>query len=198
MNPGSYAPLALVSRVLVGIGWAWFFVFFVFRRRAKNETETRSEPASKAGIFLQMASFVALWMLQRPLPRAGVPLGVAETVLDILAPILSFVSAWIGLTAVRTLGKEWSYQARLVEGHRLVTEGPYAFVRHPIYTGMFGKLLAANFAFGHWLGLLIAMPLFLVGTWIRIRSEEKLLRDAFGSEYEAYARRVRGLVPFVV
>jgi protein-S-isoprenylcysteine O-methyltransferase Ste14 len=79
----------------------------------------------------------------------------------------------------------------------LVTRGPYAWVRHPIYTAMLGKLLASNFAFGDWLGLAVAGTLFVIGTSIRIRSEERLLRDAFGPEYEAYARRVPGFIPGV-
>jgi protein-S-isoprenylcysteine O-methyltransferase Ste14 len=73
--------------------------------------------------------------------------------------------------------------------------GPYAWVRHPIYTAMLGKLLASNFAFGHWLGLAIAGPIFVIGTLIRIGAEEKLLRAAFGGQYEAYAKRVPAFVP---
>ena len=150
------------------------------------------------GIALQMVSFALVWMFQRPLRRAGAPLGMGEIVLDLLAPVLSIVSAWIGLSAVRTLGEQWSYTARLIEGHQLVVRGPYRRVRHPLYTGMLGKLLASNFAFGHWLGLLIAGSVFMVGTFIRIRSEEKLLRSQFGPAYEQYARSVRALLPWVV
>jgi len=76
-----------------------------------------------------------------------------------------------------------------------VTRGPYAWVRHPIYTAMLGKVVACNFAFGHWLGLLL-VPIYVTGTMIRIRSEEKLLRAAFGPEYEAYARRVPAFIPW--
>ncbi|HXJ67298.1 MAG TPA: isoprenylcysteine carboxylmethyltransferase family protein, partial [Verrucomicrobiae bacterium] len=99
------------------------------------------------------------------------------------------------LAAVRTLGKQWSYEARVIEGHELVTQGPYRFVRHPIYTAMLGKLLASNFAFGHWLGLVIAGSVFVVGTLIRIQAEEKLLRETFGTAYAEYAQRVPAFLP---
>ena len=112
-----------------------------------------------------------------------------------LAPLVSIASVWLGLAAVRMLGKQWSYEARVIEGHQLITQGPYAWVRHPIYTAMLGKLLASNFAFGHWLGLVIAGTVFVLGTLIRIRSEEKLMRATFGEQYEAYARRVPVFVP---
>lgn len=47
----------------------------------------------------------------------------------------------------------------------------------------------------HWIGLLAGLVLISVGTAIRVRAEEKLLRDQFGAEYEEYARRVPGIVP---
>jgi protein-S-isoprenylcysteine O-methyltransferase Ste14 len=188
------ALLPLVSRLLVAAGWVWFFIAFVFRRESGG-AGNRRERISSLGIALQMVAFALVWMLQRPLPAAGARLDALEIARDVLAPVLGFASIGIGLAAVRTLGKEWSYEARLIEGHRLVTDGPYRFVRHPIYTAMLGKLVASNFAFGAWLGLLIAGGVFVVGTLIRIRAEEKLLREAFGAAYEDYARRVPAFVP---
>ena len=196
----SVAWLPLISRCLVAIGWAGFFVFFFMRATGRKDTsarETKRDRSSVLGIVIQMVAISLTWMLQRHLPTAGVPLSAGEITLDLLAPVLSLASAWIGLSAASTLGRQWSYAARLVEGHALVTEGPYRLVRHPIYTAMLGKLLAANFAFGHWLGLVIALPLFLVGTSIRVRSEERLLRSQFGTEYDDYAKRVPAFVPFV-
>ena len=97
--------------------------------------------------------------------------------------------------AVKTLGKEWSLTARLVEGHKLATTGPYAYVRHPIYTGMLGMLLATGLAASHWAAILIALVVFFAGTIIRVRSEEKLLREAFGDQFENYSRRVPAILP---
>ena len=85
--------------------------------------------------------------------------------------------------------------ARLVEGHTLIQDGPYRFVRNPIYTGMFGMLLATGLAAGRWIPLLVGIVLFTAGTYIRIRSEERLLRQAFGSEFEDYVRKVPALIP---
>lgn len=197
MHLDQYPTLPLVSRILVAVGYLGFFVVFVFKKKPQ-EREAKREPASIAGIALQVVAFALVWRIQRPFPAAGVPLGAGEIALDVLAPVLSIVSMWLGFSALRTLGRQWSYAARLVEDHKLVTEGPYRLVRHPIYTAMFGKLLATNFAFGHWVGLLAAGTVFVIGTEIRIRSEEKLLRGAFGAEYEDYARRVKAFIPFVL
>jgi protein-S-isoprenylcysteine O-methyltransferase Ste14 len=195
---GSFALLPVATRVFVAVGYVVFFALILFKKRPAGEKKAKSDPTSRVGIALQMLAFALVWLLQRPLPRAGEPLSTAEVVLDVAAPILTIVSAWIGLSAVRTLGRQWSYEARLIESHQLIVEGPYRWVRHPIYTAMLGKVIATNFAFGHWLGLLVAVPVFMIGTMIRTRSEESLLRGQFGAQYEDYARRVRGMIPWVV
>src|SRR5438034_10719831 len=111
--------------------------------------------------------------------------------------VMAITTVWCCSTAIRALGKQWSLAARLVEGHKLVKEGPYSVVRKPIYTGMFGMLLATGLAVSHWIGLLMAILVFAVGTAIRVHSEERLLRGAFGEEFEAYARKVPAVVPFL-
>jgi protein-S-isoprenylcysteine O-methyltransferase Ste14 len=197
MQWGQVAPIALVSRIMVAVGWLGFFVFFFSQANPARAAETKRAPASTFGIVLQMVGYSLVWMLQRHPPAAGAPLSAAEITLDVLAPVVSVLSAWMGLSAVRTLGRQWSYTARLVQDHELVTQGPYRIVRHPIYAAMFGKLLATNFAFGHWIGLPVAGSVFVIGTLIRIRAEERLLREAFGAEFEAYAQRVPTFIPFV-
>ena len=79
-----------------------------------------------------------------------------------------------------------------------MTEGTYSVVRNPIYTGMFGMLLASSLAVSHWIGLSMAIVVFAIGTFIRVRSEEKLLREAFGAEFDEYARRVPAVIPFLI
>ena len=58
-------------------------------------------------------------------------------------------------------------------------------------------LLATGLAISSWLGLIIAVALFVLGTTIRIQSEEKLLRNAFGEEFDAYAQKVPAILPFM-
>jgi protein-S-isoprenylcysteine O-methyltransferase Ste14 len=60
---------------------------------------------------------------------------------------------------------------------------------------MLGMLVATGLAVSHWAALLVALVVFFVGTVIRVRSEEKLLRGAFGEQFEAYARRVPAILP---
>ena len=104
-------------------------------------------------------------------------------------------SVWLGMDAVRTLGKNWSLAARVITDHELIATGPYAFVRHPIYTGMLGMLIANGLVFGTWYSLLAGIAIYWLGTALRTRREEALLRQTFGAAYEDYARRVPPLLP---
>src|SRR5690242_4593477 len=163
-------------------------IFFFMAKRSRDKTR-RADPRSIIAIFIQGIAFGIAWMLSRkpftpflPIDWRAQYIVAAITVLLVLASLI-FVTA-----AVRTLGKQWSLQARVLEHHELIRRGPYRIVRHPIYTGMFGMLIASSLVDGHWLGLIIASVVYYLGTMIRIRSEEKLLREQFGSQYDEYAR----------
>ncbi|HEX9544816.1 MAG TPA: isoprenylcysteine carboxylmethyltransferase family protein [Pyrinomonadaceae bacterium] len=119
--------------------------------------------------------------------------------LEFLAAAIAIVAAsgsvLLIMSAVKTLGKEWSITARMVQDHQLATKGPYARVRHPIYTGMLGMLIATGLAVSHWIALVAAIVVFAIGTLIRVRIEERLLRETFGQRFEDYARQVPAVVP---
>jgi len=86
--------------------------------------------------------------------------------------------------------------ARVTERHELITSGPYAVVRHPIYTAMLGLLIATGLTFGTPTSTVAGAVLYVIGTWLRTRAEERLLEAAFGDRYAAYRRRVPALIPW--
>lgn len=186
--------------IIVMLSWIAFGLAFFFGRTSSAPAPDRTrDPLSIVGIVLQGLSYGVVWAIRRrwftPIASVG---NSVEIVLAILTMVLAISSVWFSGAAVRTLGKQWSLAARVLEGHKLVTQGPYSVVRNPIYTGMFGMLLATGLAISHWIGLVIAIIVFSIGTMIRVRSEEKLLREAFGQEFDAYARKVPAVVPFLI
>ena len=187
--------LAFVGTML---SWFVFVIVFLVRPKPPSAPESKRERASIVGIVLQGTSYGIVWSIRRAWfsPIVSVNNSV-EIAFAILTMALGIASVWFIMAAIRTLGQQWSLGARLIEGHKLVTEGPYRLVRNPIYTGMFGMLLATGLAVSHWVGLLIAIGVYGVGTIIRVRSEEKLLRCAFGAEFDSYARRVPAVIPFL-
>jgi protein-S-isoprenylcysteine O-methyltransferase Ste14 len=96
-----------------------------------------------------------------------------------------------------TLGRNWSGVVTLKGGHELITSGPYALVRHPIYTGLLTMFVATVIVLGHVAGI-IALPFVFVSLWIKLRYEEKLMLKQFPNEYAAYQRRVKRIIPFIL
>jgi len=189
---------ARVAFYAVIICWWIFALTFWLRKRQPRARETTRDWTSLRGMFLQAAGYFCIWafpLQRRHFSPVAPESPMVEWGLAGLSVAIAVASTWLVNAAARRLGKQWSLAARLVEGHTLIQDGPYRFVRNPIYTGMFGMLLATGLALTQWIPLLVAIVLFIPGTYIRIRSEERLLREAFGAEFEAYARRVPALIP---
>jgi len=183
---------------VVIVCWWLFALTFWLRKRPPRAQEAKRDRTSLIGLFLQAIAYVSVGfypLQQRQFSPVASGSRVVEWGLAALTVAIAIASVWLVNAAARRLGKQWALAARLVEGHTLIQDGPYRFVRNPIYTGMFGMLLATGLAAGRWIPLLVAIIFFAAGTYIRIRSEERLLRQAFGSEFEEYARNVPALIP---
>lgn len=180
----------------VAAAWVAFVLLFGFYKKPSKGTNRRRDFVSTLGLGLQSICYFLVWLLPRkyyspllPMPKP------AEIVLGIATVGIAWGSVWFCLEAIRALGKQWALVAQVMEGHELVAHGPYAVVRNPIYLAMFGMAIATGLAVSRWQALVAGTILFLIGTEIRIRAEEKLLRGAFGAKFEEYARRVPGFFP---
>lgn len=99
--------------------------------------------------------------------------------------------------AIKTLGKFWSVQIEIREGHRLIKEGPYRFVRHPSYLSTLVEVTAGPLILNAYYTLffvwLVYFPFMLMRIWL----EEKELSMKFGREYESYRKKVPLIIPFL-
>ncbi len=179
--------------------WTVFGLIFGLRKKPPKTAEHARDPRSLGGLLLQSIGYALAWIIPRPEFSPIVPMPKwAEITVAAAGIVLAALSLSLMWRAIIMLGKQWGYVARIVEGHKLITEGPYNLVRNPIYTGMFGILIATGLAASRWPMFLAAIIFFLCGTWIRIHREEKLLRQSFGAEFEAYRRRVPALIPWLL
>ncbi len=193
-------PVGLPGLIALMAGGLLFFASLAWTRigasRFGGEAVAKKSGLSRWGVFIQMLGFASAGFgtIRVGLPPSS-PLALAEAAAIALLMLLA-----LGLftSAARAMGANWSIVARMREGHELVTGGVFAHLRHPIYTAMGAFLVAMAIAFGHEFGLIAGLPLFALGTAIRIREEEKLLRGEFGAAYEDYAARVKRFVPGVI
>lgn len=189
-------PVSTIVLLSVVACWAAFGLAFAFRPKAPRSEETKRDSRSFLGIGLQMVSSILLWIFVRMPPRPIFRMPLAgEIIVGGITVLIAVASVCLVVAARRALGRQWAYAARLVRGHELVTTGAYSLVRNPIYTGMLGMWVATGLALSYWLTFLLALAIFLLGTTIRVRTEEKLLRQAFGAQFDAYSARVPSLLP---
>ncbi|MCL4530469.1 MAG: isoprenylcysteine carboxylmethyltransferase family protein [Chloroflexi bacterium] len=95
------------------------------------------------------------------------------------------------------LKNQYSGYLRIKTGHKLVTEGPYRFVRHPGYSGLLLIALGISIGYSSIIGLLVIPLMLFPALAYRINIEEKLLTDEFGDRYRAYARSTKRLIPIL-
>jgi protein-S-isoprenylcysteine O-methyltransferase Ste14 len=178
--------------------WIAFLLYWRIKA-ADTKANQQLEPAAsrlvRAIVFLVVIALLCLQQI--PLPWLYVQLlpvgfwmfwiGAAVTVGGLLFAV------WARLH----LGTNWSQSVTIKQDHQLIVSGPYALVRHPIYTGILTGFLGSAIALGQVRGAIGFVLVFLV-LWYKLRMEEQWMRAQFGAPYEAYSRRVAALVPFVL
>jgi len=163
------------------------------RRDEAGATRSR---LSVLGIAIQVLSFFAVGFGEITFRYASTsPEAIEQAGITLL---LVAITCGLFAASKRALGRNWSLVARMRADHELVTWGPFAYVRHPIYSALFVWLIAMAVAFGHYWGLILGVPVYWIGTILRIREEERLLRAQFGADYETYAARVKRFVPGII
>jgi protein-S-isoprenylcysteine O-methyltransferase Ste14 len=130
--------------------------------------------------------------------RIAAPEGSWQSVIASVVVLASGLAACLlFFWSARVLGANWSVVARTRAEHGLVRHGPFARIRHPIYFAMLLLLIAIAVGFGHELALIPGIPVFVTGTMIRVREEERLLRAIFGEDHARYVREVPAFIPFI-
>lgn len=184
-------------RYLIPGMWACWWVYWWVSSRTAKATARNESLSSRltyllplvASIYLLVARDVPIEILNaRFVPRTGWTFGVGSS----LTGLGLLFTVW----ARRHIGTNWSATVTIKQGHELVTTGPYAIVRHPIYTGLLLAVIGTALAIAEWRAIL-AIALALVSFVRKLRVEERWMREQFGERYRAYSQRTDALVPFV-
>ena len=170
-------------------------VFIAFAQVARGRAR------AERGASLRVATGVAQWLpyfFWIPYVVVGARIGPEIDVGDtwrLAGCALAVAGVAFSLWAIVTLGRHYDLVLEIHSGHQIVRRGPFALVRHPVYTGLAIHFIGALLATGNLIliagTVLVTFPTFV----IRARAEEELLRAEFGAEYDRYAREVPMLVP---
>lgn len=119
--------------------------------------------------------------------------GLSELLGWIAIPFL-VAGLWLFCYSHTMIGHYWSIRIRLKEAHRLVTDGPYRLVRHPLYTALFLGYLGTLLALQSWM-LTAWFPVFIASYLLFAREEEDVMERGFGEAYRAYRRHTGMFLP---
>jgi len=178
--------------------WIVFLLYWQIKAIGTKSTQ-RMEPAASRilrvfifGIAIAILSTTRIplpWLYLQFWPQGLLSfwLGAAVTIAGLLFAVWARVH----------LGTNWSRSVTIKQGHELISTGPYAVVRHPIYTGILTGFLGTAIAVSQ-LRAFLAFALVFVALWIKFRIEEQWMRSQFGDAYAAYARKTAALVPYIL
>lgn len=131
------------------------------------------------------------WLRIGPLALPFMP--SSEVTRD-LGLVLTVCGLAIAFWARHHLGRYWSDKVEVKVEHKLIRSGPYAYMRHPIYSGVLLAVAGTALAVGEWRGIL-AFLILLTNYTAKAKKEERLLASQFGNEFEAYKRQTGFLIP---
>jgi protein-S-isoprenylcysteine O-methyltransferase Ste14 len=182
---------ALVIAAVVGSG----ITFIVYAQIARSSAVARRGPSVRVAVGISQWLPYFFWA-----PCIVVAFRIGPVLLLPDAVRGAGVAVAIGgvalsLWSIATLGRHYDLVLEIHADHQLVRSGPFAWVRHPVYTGLALHFIGACLATGNVLltvgTLFVSFPTFV----IRARAEEQLLREQFGGEYDRYMDEVPMLVP---
>ena len=177
------------------IPWYVFGIYWAITWLRVKPTKAREKSADRlltvAIVALGFCLLFKQWTAIGPLGARFVP---EKAGIMWLGVAITWVGVMVAIWARYSLGAYWSARVTLKEGHQLIRSGPYALVRHPIYTGMFLAALGTALVGGEWRGIL-ALLLLITAHARKAFREESLLSREFGEEYANYRRSTGFLFP---
>jgi protein-S-isoprenylcysteine O-methyltransferase Ste14 len=183
--------------VINGMWIPWLIYWAISARFTKKTAYRPAWPQGKVVVICLIAAIILMQNIPGVRYRL-IPIEAAVPT-EILGMIFCGGGLAFAIWARIYLGRNWSGLVTLKEQHELITAGPYALVRHPIYTGVLTAVIGTALALSPSIGGLFAIPLAAVALTFKLRHEEQLMMREFPEQYAAYRARVRAaIVPFVI
>jgi protein-S-isoprenylcysteine O-methyltransferase Ste14 len=185
-----------VSALIVFGALSLFMVFHFVRMTQVRGIANYRDSMSFWGVFLSLifGAFVPLCVWRRWGDVSGLVPQPVLALAGIIGSVMCFMALSFVVWGFLTLGPAGYAQARLDRGAQLRTDGPYQFVRHPVYFGFGLLFVGAGLAGLSWWAMAAGLLWWPLAFW-RARMEENLLRQAFGHRFDEYALKVPLLIP---
>lgn len=184
--------IAALLFIIVFYLWAASEVYNTFRSRRTQQMPgtLQRDRGSYWVILLIVWGSMTVSFLARALN-----LGIFRNILQYLGLVLVAFGIAFREWAVVSLGRFFTVAVTIASGQKLVTRGPYRWLRHPSYSGSIISLVGFPLSLGTWAGGLLVLILSLGGYLYRVRIEETALLEVFGEEYRDYMQHTWQIFP---
>jgi len=175
--------------------WIGFSIYWGIAGRNSAPAKTPESRASKW--FHQIVLNLAIILLFAPVPGLTAWfLPEHPRSLVLIGALVQAAFVALAVWARRHLGRNWSGEVRIGEGHELIRTGPYRLLRHPIYTAMLGMFLGTAIASTQYHALL-GLGILVLAYLRKTHLEERILHETFGAQYDDYRLQTWRLVPLL-
>ena len=175
--------------------WIFFVAYWAVGALKTRRTERTESFASRYGIlFLEIVGFALVFMDETEFGILGRRVLPRSFALGVTGVALTWAGIALALWARWHLGQYWSARITIKEDHKLIRTGPYARLRHPIYSGLDLAAIGSALAIDRW-RCVVGVCLIILGYWIKARKEEAMLTAQFGVEFEEHCRHTGFLFP---
>ncbi|NRD78130.1 isoprenylcysteine carboxylmethyltransferase family protein [Bacillus sp. BRMEA1] len=183
-----------VTIYLWSVFWAyWMLLAISTRKKVKKEYSGQERTQRIVHLIFVIISFVITFFRVNFIDKIIIPSNYA---FDSLGGVILLLSLSLAVWARIILGRNWSGAIQKVENQRLIRNGPYKHIRHPIYTGIVCGFCGTFLIFGT-LASFIGFLIILFSYIAKIKIEENFLVTEFGDEYREYMKQSWALVPFI-
>jgi protein-S-isoprenylcysteine O-methyltransferase Ste14 len=188
----------IYTLIITAFYWGWIaFEIWLVARESGTEKNDSEDRGSRNNIILWWSIGIILGIFAIPnlFPKLTIP-GNPPI---LFATGIFFISAGILLRSwsVRKLGKLFRSKIVIQENHKLITTGPYKYLRNPSYTGVILTLIGFGIGIGNWLSLICLFIIALISFVRRVSFENQALLRKFGNEYKDYQKKTWSLIPFI-
>jgi len=184
----------IIILIIASTIWIFAEVYLVLRDNSRGKGKTTIDRRTRNYNFFSLiiaiscaalVSWIPLFQFNRRGTSVVFWIGIIIIVLGL------FLRYW----SINILGKYFRTTVEVEESQKIVQKGPYKFIRHPSYSGIILFCIGYGLAVQNWLSLIIAISLPTIALLYRIKIEEEALVKGIGTDYEAYQKKTKKLIP---
>lgn len=183
--------------LILAVTYSIWFLSEILINRFLRSKKTDKKNADKGSIyFIWLTIIIGIFTAVFVANKYYFPI-LKEANIVYIGLFLIFIGIIFRLIIIASLGQFFTVDVTIKQNHKLKKDGFYKYLRHPSYSASLLSFIGFGITLNNWISLVLITVLILMTFIIRIKIEEKILMEHFGSEYLNYKKNTKGIIPFI-